>query len=69
LNDVVVVQEFKHVFLDEILGLPPRRDIDFTIGLVPSKTSVPMEPYRMCFLELIDLMMEHYELLDKGYIR
>ena len=35
LEDYQVLQEFKDVFLDEIPGIPPNRDIDFTIELVP----------------------------------
>ena len=35
-----VLQEFRDVFLDEILGLPPKRDIDFTIELVPGAVPV-----------------------------
>ena len=35
LEEFHVLQEFRHVFPDEILGLPPKRDIDFTIELVP----------------------------------
>ena len=35
LKDYHVLQEFRDVFLDEIPGLPPKRDIDFTIDLVP----------------------------------
>ena len=35
LEDFHVLQEFRDVFLDEIPGLPPKRDIYFTIDLVP----------------------------------
>ena len=41
------LQEFKNVFPDEILGPPPKRDIDFTIDLVPGATPVSKTPYRM----------------------
>ena len=34
LEDYHVLQEFKDVFPDEVLGLPPKRDIDFTMDLV-----------------------------------
>ena len=39
-----MLQEFKDVFLDEILGLPPKRDIDFTIDLVPGAALVSKPP-------------------------
>ena len=45
LGDFHVLQEFRDVFPDEILGLPPKRDIDFTIELVPGAPPVSKEPY------------------------
>ena len=35
LEDHLMLQDLKYVFLDEVLGLPSKRDIDFTIDLVP----------------------------------
>ena len=35
LEDYLLLQQFRDVFLDEILGLPPKRDIDFTIDIFP----------------------------------
>ena len=51
------MQEFGDVFPDEILGLPPKRDIDFTIVLVPiaapmSKTSTGMSTPKMLELKM-----------------
>ena len=43
----LVLQEFMDVFPDEIPGLPPKRDIEFTIELVPGEESVSKTPYRM----------------------
>ena len=51
LEDFNVLQEFKDVFPDEILGLPPKRDIDFKIELVPGATPVSKNPYRMSIEE------------------
>ena len=34
-NDIPILQDVSVVFLEEILGLPPKRDLDFTIELVP----------------------------------
>ena len=64
-----VLQEFKDVFLDEILGLPPKRDIDFTIELVPGAAPVSKAPYRMSTPEMLELKMQLQELLEKNYIR
>ena len=47
LEDYQVLQEFKDVFLDDILGIPPKRGIDFTIELVPGVAPVSKTPYRM----------------------
>ena len=57
------------MFLDEILGLPPKRDIDFTIELVPGATPVSKTPYRMSTPEMLELKMQLQELLEKKYIR
>ena len=53
-----VLQEFKDVFPDEILGLPPKRDIDFTIELVPGAAPVSKTPYRMSTPEMLELKMQ-----------
>ena len=47
LEDFHVFKEFKDVFPNEIPGLPPKRDIDFTIELVPGAPLVSKTPYRM----------------------
>ena len=47
MEDFHVLQEFMYVFPDEILGLPPKRDIDFTIKLVLGSAPVSKTPYRM----------------------
>eukprot|EP00253_Pinus_taeda_P021056 PITA_21056 len=57
------------VFPEEIPRLPPKRDIDFTIELVPAAAPVSRAPYRMSIPELTELKMQLQELLDKNYIR
>eukprot|EP00253_Pinus_taeda_P029718 PITA_29718 len=69
LENIPVIQEFADVFPEDIPGLPPKRDIDFTIKLVSGATPVSREPYRMSVPELIELKMQLQELLDKKYIR
>ena len=56
-------------FPDEIPGLPPKRDIDFTIELVPRVAPVSKAPYGMSIPEMLELKMQLQELLDKKYIR
>eukprot|EP00253_Pinus_taeda_P011891 PITA_11891 len=69
LNSIPVIQEFPDVFPEEIPGLPPRRNIDFTIELIPGAAPVSRAPYRMSTPELTELKMQLQELLDKEYIR
>eukprot|EP00253_Pinus_taeda_P014041 PITA_14041 len=69
LNNILVIQEFTDVFPEEIPGLPPRRNIDFTIELIPGAAPVSRAPYRMSVPELTELKMQLQELLDKNYIR
>ena len=46
------------VFLEEVLGLPPKRDINFTINLVLVSALISKAPYIMSTLELIELKMQ-----------
>ena len=64
-----MLQEFRDVFPDEISGLPPKRDIDFTIELVPGVAPVSKAPYRMSTPEMLELKMQLQDLLEKKYIR
>ena len=47
-----VVPEYEDVFLDELLGLPSQRDVDFCIELHPSTSPISMTPHRMASVEL-----------------
>ena len=58
LEDFHVLQEFRDVFPDEIPGLPPKRDIDFTIEIVPGAAPVSKAPYRMSTPEMLELKMQ-----------
>ena len=64
-----MLQEFRDVFPDEIPGLPPKRDTDFTIELVPGVAPVSKAPYRMSTQEMLELKIQLQELLEKKYIR
>jgi hypothetical protein len=52
LKDFVVLCEFSDMFVDEIPELPPRREIDFSIDLLPSLAPISKPPYRMSLQEL-----------------
>jgi len=74
LNDDVdpqnlVVDEFLDVFLDELPGMPPDRDIEFIIELLPGTAHIAKRPYRMGVKELEELKKQITELQDKGFIR
>ena len=59
----------RNVFPDELLGLPPHRDVDFIIELHLGTSPTFMTPHRMAPVELQELKVKLQELLDKGFIR
>ena len=67
--DVPIVKEFSDVFLDELSGLPPYREVDFEIDTIPGVTPISIAPYRMTPLELKELKKQLEELLEKKFIR
>ena len=69
LCDILVVCEFPDVFPDELPGLPPYRDVEFGIKLVPGTAPLCRRPYRMPPNELAELKIQLQELLDKGLIQ
>jgi hypothetical protein len=66
--DVRTVSKFLNVFPEELLGMPPYREIEFVIELVPDTAPIFKRPYRMAANQLADLKEQLQELLDKGYI-
>ena len=69
LEDVPIVRDFPDVFLDDLPGLPPEREIDFPINLVPGTALISLPPYRMAPAELKELKTQLQELVDRGFIR
>ena len=69
LADIPVVCEYPDVFLDDLPGMPPDRDVEFPIELQPGTAPISRRPYRMPPNELAELKKQLQELLDKGYIR
>jgi hypothetical protein len=69
LDQYPVLSKFKDVFPNELPGLPPEREIDFTIELKPSAEPISKTLYRMTVLEICELQMQLKELLDLGLIR
>ena len=68
-DEIPVVREFPDVFLDDIRGLPPNREVEFTIDLIPGTELISIPPYRMAPAELRELKAQLEELLSKGFIR
>ncbi|KAA3470070.1 DNA/RNA polymerases superfamily protein [Gossypium australe] len=68
-GDVRTVKEFSDVFFEELLGLPPNREVEFSIELLPGMAPVSIAPYRMAPKELVELNAQIQELLDQGFIR
>ncbi|GJR03337.1 hypothetical protein Tco_0526321 [Tanacetum coccineum] len=62
LEDMLIMRNFPEVFPEELLGLPPTRQVEFQIDLVPGAALVARAPYRLAPSEL-------QELSDKGFIR
>ena len=69
LEKISVVIEFPDVFPDELPGLPPDREIEFYIDLIPGAKLVSKAPYLMAPVEMKELAKQLQELLDKGVIR
>ncbi|KAL8120809.1 hypothetical protein AgCh_017842 [Apium graveolens] len=69
IEDIPIVRDFLDVFPDELPGLPPDREIEFTIDLAPGTEPVSKAPYRMAPVEKKELAAQLQELLDKGVIR
>ena len=69
MSSIHVVNDFMDVFLEEIHGLPSKREVEFSIDLVPGAGPVSMGPYRMAPAELIELKKQVEDLLEKRFIR
>ena len=69
LEDVPIVNEFPDAFPADLPGLPPDRDTEFTIELIPRTTPISIPSYRMAPLELKELKTQLQELLEKDYIQ
>ncbi|GJU08902.1 putative reverse transcriptase domain-containing protein [Tanacetum coccineum] len=68
-EELVVVRDFLKVFLADLPGLPPSREIKFRTKLVPEAISVAKSPYRLAPSKIKELSGQLKELQDKGFIR
>nr|CAD40075.1 OSJNBa0085C10.28 [Oryza sativa Japonica Group] len=69
LEEIPIVREYPDVFPDDLPGMPPKRDIEFRIYLVPGTAPIHKRPYRMAANELAEVKRQVDDLLQKGYIR
>ncbi|GJW39253.1 putative reverse transcriptase domain-containing protein [Tanacetum coccineum] len=69
LEDVPIVQDFPEVFPEDLSGLPPTRQVEFQIDLIPGAAPVARAPYRLAPSEMKELSEQLKELSDKGFIR
>ena len=69
LTDIPVVCDFAEVFPDELPGLPPIREVEYKIELLPGATPVAKAPYRLAPSEIREVMTQIQDLLDRGFIR
>nr|GEX71622.1 putative reverse transcriptase domain-containing protein [Tanacetum cinerariifolium] len=69
LEDVPIVQDFPDVFPEDFPGIPPTRQVEFQIDLIPGATPVARTPYQLAPSEMKELSDQLKELVDKGFIR
>nr|GFD06295.1 putative reverse transcriptase domain-containing protein [Tanacetum cinerariifolium] len=62
LDDIRVVQDFPEIFPDDLSGLPPVREIEFRIDLIPGALPVVKSPYRLALSEMSELSSQLKEL-------
>nr|GFA20508.1 hypothetical protein [Tanacetum cinerariifolium] len=69
LEDVPIVRDFSEVFPEDLPGLPPTRQVEFQIDLIPGVAPVALALYRLAPFEMKELSDQLQELYDKGFIR
>ncbi|GJZ62849.1 putative reverse transcriptase domain-containing protein [Tanacetum coccineum] len=67
--DSMLLRDFLVVFPEDLPGLPPARQVEFQIDLVPDVAPVARAPYRLAPSEMQELSTQLQELADKGFIR
>ena len=69
LESVRVVNEYPEVFPEDLPRLPPQREIEFSIDLVPGTQPISIPPYKMAPAEMRELKEQLQDLTNKGFIR
>src|SRR3954466_8058511 len=68
MDTVPVIRDYLDVFPEELPGMPPDRDVEFLIDLMPRTGPIAKKPYKMDVDELKELNKQLREQLDKGFI-
>ena len=58
LENILVVKDFLDVFPEELPGIPPKREVDLSIEILPGTTPTSRTPYRMAPIELKELKIQ-----------
>nr|GEV69541.1 putative reverse transcriptase domain-containing protein [Tanacetum cinerariifolium] len=69
IRDVSIVKDFPGVFLEDLPGIPPTRQVEFQINLIPGDAPVARAPYQLAPSKMKELSDQLKELSDKGFIR
>jgi hypothetical protein len=69
LENIRVVCDYPDVFPEELSGMPPVRDVEFVIDLLPDTAHISKRPYRIYSDRLQELKAQIKELMGKGFIR
>ncbi|KAI3695288.1 hypothetical protein L1987_78283 [Smallanthus sonchifolius] len=69
IQDIPIIRDFPEVFPKDLSGLPPVRQVEFHIDLMPGANPVDRAPYRLAPSEIQELASQLQELSDKGFIR
>ncbi|XP_024965905.1 uncharacterized protein LOC112506107 [Cynara cardunculus var. scolymus] len=69
LDNVPIVRDYPDVFLEDLPGLPPDRQVEFRIDLIPGAAPIAKTPYHLAPPEMKEMMKQLQELLDKDFIR
>ncbi|KAI3829671.1 hypothetical protein L1987_03799 [Smallanthus sonchifolius] len=69
IQDIPIIRDFPEVFPEDLSGLPPVRQVEFHIDLVPGANPVARAPYRLAPSEMQELASQLQELSDMGFIR
>ncbi|KAD4385881.1 hypothetical protein E3N88_26050 [Mikania micrantha] len=67
-QDIPIIRDYPEVFLDDLQGIPPVRQVEFRIDLVPGANPIAKSPYRLAPSKLQEFASQIQELSDKGFI-